>query len=100
MARHLTGDAWGAAGRTARSRGRLEGAPASRGKTMDAPDTKPGPADWLSLAAAPAFAPMALRPGVLGGGDQETGCTPVKEEVRLGARGPVREGRGGGGEEG
>src|SRR3546814_2433782 len=89
MARHLTGDAWGAAGCAARSRGRLEGAPALRGKTMDAPDTKPGPADWLSLAAAPAFATMALLTGVLGGGMPGMVCSTAQDAFPLGGMIPM-----------
>ena len=39
--------------------------------------TAPGAADWLSLAAAPTFAVMAVLTGVSGDGAHEMSCAPA-----------------------
>ena len=38
-----------------------------------------GPADWLSLAAAPTFAIMALLTAVLGGGPMDALCSAARD---------------------
>jgi hypothetical protein len=43
-----------------------------------------GAADWLSLAAAPTFAVMALLTGVLGGGPPDMLCSAAQEASPLG----------------
>jgi hypothetical protein len=43
-----------------------------------------GAADWLSLAAAPTFAAMALLSGVFGGGHADMLCATVHEVSPLG----------------
>jgi hypothetical protein len=43
----------------------------------------PGAADWLSLAAAPIFAMMALLTGVLGGGPPDTLCSAAQDASPL-----------------
>ena len=40
-------------------------------------------ADWLCLAAAPAFAIMALLTGVLGGGPPDMSCMAAQDGLRL-----------------
>jgi len=42
-----------------------------------------GAADWLSLAAAPAFAIMALLTGVFGGGPLDRLCSAAKDALPL-----------------
>ena len=42
-----------------------------------------GAADWLSLAAAPTFAIMALLTGVLGGGPQDVLCSAAPDASPL-----------------
>jgi hypothetical protein len=42
-----------------------------------------GAADWLSLAAAPTFASMALITGVLGGGQPDMLCLAVQDASPL-----------------
>ena len=37
----------------------------------------PGPAEWLSLAAAPIFAAMALASAMAAGGPMDALCTPA-----------------------
>jgi hypothetical protein len=48
-----------------------------------------GAADWLSLAAAPTFAVMALLTGVLGGGPQDMLCSAAQEASPLGGMVPM-----------
>jgi hypothetical protein len=42
-----------------------------------------GPAEWLSLAAAPTFAIMALLTGILGGGPQDMLCSAAQDASPL-----------------
>ncbi len=48
-----------------------------------------GAADWLSLAAAPTFAIMALLTGVLGGSPPDMLCSAAQEASPLGGMGPM-----------
>ena len=45
--------------------------------------TAPGAADWLSLAAAPTFAIMAVLSGALGGGPQEMLCSAARDDANV-----------------
>jgi len=48
-----------------------------------------GAADWLCLAAAPAFAIMALLTGVLGGGQSDTLCSAAQDASPLSGMVPM-----------
>lgn len=48
-----------------------------------------GAADWLCLAATPAFATMALLTGVLGGGQPDLLCSASQEAFPLGGMVPM-----------
>jgi hypothetical protein len=48
-----------------------------------------GAADWLSLAAAPAFAIMALLTGVLGGGPPDRLCSAAQDAFPLNGMVPM-----------
>jgi hypothetical protein len=48
-----------------------------------------GAADWLSLAAAPTFAIMALLTGVLGGGPPDMLCSAAQEASPLSGMAPM-----------
>jgi hypothetical protein len=48
-----------------------------------------GAADWLSLAAAPTFAIMALLTGVVGGGRSDMLCSAAQEASPLGGMVPM-----------
>jgi hypothetical protein len=48
-----------------------------------------GAADWLCLAAAPAFAIMALLTGVLGGGAQDMLCSAAQDASLLNGMVPM-----------
>ena len=48
-----------------------------------------GAADWLSLAAAPAFAIMALVTGLLGGGAMDVLCSAAHGAPGLGGMVPM-----------
>ena len=48
-----------------------------------------GAAEWLCLAAAPAFAIMALLVGVLGGGAPEMHCSMMPDAAPLGGMVPM-----------
>ena len=48
-----------------------------------------GAADWLSLAAAPTFATMALLTGVFAGGEPDVLCAALHGESPLGGMAPM-----------
>ena len=48
-----------------------------------------GAADWLSLAAAPTFAIMAVLTGVLGGGSGDTLCSAAQHALPLSGMVPM-----------
>ncbi|SHH13301.1 hypothetical protein [Bradyrhizobium erythrophlei] len=48
-----------------------------------------GPADWLSLAAAPTFAIMALLTGILGGGPGDMLCSAAPDTSPLSGMVPM-----------
>ena len=48
-----------------------------------------GAADWLSLAAAPAFAIMALLTGILGGGQMAMMCATAQDASPLSGMVPM-----------
>jgi hypothetical protein len=56
---------------------------------VNAPDTNIGAADWLCLAAAPAFAIMALFTGVLGGGPPDMLCSAMRDASPLSGMVPM-----------
>ena len=59
-----------------------QGVSATRDVTADVANL--GAADWLSLAATPTFAIMALLTGVLGGGTPDFLCATTRDTSPLG----------------
>lgn len=65
------------------------GIEASPNETCRASSTREDLADWLSLAAAPTFAIMALLTGVFGGGPLDMLCSATQDASPLGGMIPM-----------
>jgi hypothetical protein len=65
------------------SESRIDGRPCAPSRHEGGTAASLGAANWLSLAAAPTFAIMALLTGVLGGGEPDTLCSAAQDASPL-----------------